>query len=229
MPSTANSRTGFSALSYHFRRGFLTWQREITEISQGTPPTTEESAGIISHALGDHSLTRAFVLTADRPEWVGWLDLHGHLGAVFEDGQLGEVDQMLAAWLARRFVFSSPDELFRVFSQHGGKINSKLWNDLVYFLSDDESQVLAHPQVASRWLHFLINSAPIDGDKTNLFKLAEVSHILGSPGHLLGAFGLITRPGPLMHPNPGFTNSALEGYHNRKLQSGILYPTQICN
>ena len=131
---------------------------------------------------------------------------------------------MLAVWLARRFVFSSPDELFRMFSQHGGKVNSRLWNDLVYFLSDDESQVLAHPQVASRWLHFLMSTAPIDADKTNLFKLAQVSHLLGSRGHLLEAFGLITRPGPLMHPNPGFTNSTLENYHNRKLQNEILNP-----
>ena len=212
-----------SGLATYRRRGYSHWQREISEVAKGIPPTDPEAAAIVEHALGDPPLTRFFVREAERPEWVAWLDANQHLEKLFYHGELEEVDALLATWLARQFIYSHPEQLFSTLARHGGKVNPRFWKIITHHLC--EGQLCQHnPQTFCRWFHFLVSTAPSDVEKSDLLKLAECTSSLGLTVSLLQVYDSMTRPRLRIRPDVVESRNDLDVYYLQKMKDECLMP-----
>ena len=66
----------------------VVWNKEITKLAQGPPPTDENPADLIEYALGDEVDTPFFTKAASDPNSIDWLDERGHVTAIFRDDML---------------------------------------------------------------------------------------------------------------------------------------------
>lgn len=161
---------GVASLARYIRRGILDWRSEISQIAGGTPPVDETSAGIISHALTDPSLTQFFVAAAESPEWIDWLDERSQLSSLFAAGGLDKQHKKLARWLAARFAIEHSDSLFSLIQRHGGYLNPQLWHEI----AGQIGYVAVDSAVLSRWIALLMGDAPSQIGDFILSQLAEV-------------------------------------------------------
>ncbi len=196
-------RTAVAGLADFFRRGILDWQQRIAAIASGYPPIDDESAGIIEHVLTEPVMTRFFVEAAELPEWVEWLARRGHLTDLFQDGELGERDQILVGWLVSRFAVNHDGTLFALMASHGIRMNPTLWKLLCWQMqhtireSPDEA-------VITRWVLCLTSAIPTDADTAALSWLGEACASVGATDSLLQVYEAMTAP--LVHapPRPGW-------------------------
>ena len=164
---------GVSGLADYASRSILDWQREITEIAGKPPPLDEEEIDLIKEALSDESKTRFFTAAAVTVEWVGWLDKHNYLVNLFGTSELSECDGLMGRWLAERFAYSHPDELFLLIGRRYVQPHPKFWDALCrsIALQDDPAYDL---DTLSRWVSLLLATAPAGLEKEHpLFWLGE--------------------------------------------------------
>jgi hypothetical protein len=180
-----------SGLAEFMERGALDWQQTITTIANALPPGDDEDAAIVDHALTDPDLTRFFVQAAVLPQWVEWLDRRGHLDNLFTDNELGERDSIISNWLATRFAAVYSDEFFLTITRHGGRLNSHLWNRLLWSLRDADETAL-DATVLTRWVYFLTNSLPVHIDHLALSRLMSVCGELEAHQSLLQVYDIMT-------------------------------------
>ena len=215
---------GLGGLSNFMQRGVLDWHREISEIARGTPPVDPEMAGKVEHSLGDPLFLRFFVNSADKPEWIQWLHSRHHLKIVVSGDELSEIDAMLANWLARQFLFSHADDLFRLLHEHAGRLNPRFWNYLAYYLCEGD-QYLCHSQTFSRWFLFLMSTAPLETEKSVFLKLAGCCKSLNLVNHLPRIYDAMTAPYPMLRPAAFPTHGQLDIYNWQKLRDECLIPS----
>lgn len=88
---------GIKRLSITISRGFLDWEREISELAQRPPPLRDEESDTIEEALRDEAKTEFFTKHASSPKWISWLEQRKHLGALFDtENALSERDRILS-------------------------------------------------------------------------------------------------------------------------------------
>ena len=215
--------TAVAGLADFLRRGILDWQQRIRSIASGYPPIDDESAGIIEHALTQPVMTRFFVEAAELPEWVEWLARRGHLTSLFQDGELGERDQMLVGWLVSIFAINRDGTLFALIGSHGIRLNPTLWKLLCWQMqhtikeSPDEA-------VITRWVLCLASTIPTDADTAALSWLGEACESVGATDSLLQVYEAMTAP--LVHapPRPGWRNSDISHHYMGELLSERIKP-----
>ena len=122
---------GVRALANDARRGLLDWRHEIIEIARRPPSLDDREAGVIDEALADPTKAQFFTEGATDPEWLEWLDQHGHLAPLFGAGNLDERHALLAGWMAGRFAFEHPELLFLLIARHGMGLSPQIWTRLV--------------------------------------------------------------------------------------------------
>ena len=163
--------TGIQGLAKYATRGILDWQHEITSLAQKPPPLNEEEAGLIKEAFADATKTHFFTDAASSPEWIVWLDRHGHLDGLFGTGEFRDQDTRLAPWLAKQFAFDHADELFLLISRHDMRLHPDFWSELGRVIgSPNETQL---PTVLSRWISLLLATVPVPADHWILCQLGE--------------------------------------------------------
>ncbi len=149
-------------LAEYVSRSILDWQREITELAAKPPPIGDDEIDLIEEALEDPIKTRFFTKSACLPEWIEWLNERQKLGTLFNDGDLGERDKILAEWLAKQFAHDHADELFSLIAQHRMYLNPYFWRELGRKIGLKE-QVPIKKDILSQWISLLITAAPRDG------------------------------------------------------------------
>ena len=143
-----------------FGRGVLDWQREITDLAGRKPALLDgEEADLITEALKDGTKTRFFTDAATSPEWIGWLDKHKYLGALFGSGSLSQQDKMLAGWLAERFAHQHANELFLLIARHATRLHPDFWFTLGRAVASGNDS-LPDTDTFSRWISLLLATAP---------------------------------------------------------------------
>ncbi len=150
---------GVNGLAKNTRRSILDWRREITEIAANPPPLDEEEIDIIDDALRDPVKTRFFTAAAVSIEWVDWLDKRNHLAGLFGTSELSERDGLLVQWLAEKFAYRHPDELFLMIGRRYEQPHPKFWDALCRNVAlRNEPASDAH--TLSRWVSLLLVTAP---------------------------------------------------------------------
>ena len=185
-----------AGLAVQIGRGTLDWQREIAEIASGYPPvgtTDDERAGIIERALSDPVETRFFVESAERPEWIEWLDRRGQLTALFTDGELSQRDQSLLHWLVSHFALSHDSMLFALMGRHVNRLNPVFWQSLSWKMQDC-LQESPDPAVLTRWVLFLASGIPKEASEVALSWVAEACAAVGATDGLLRVYEALTAP-----------------------------------
>ena len=167
--------TGIRGLAKHATRGVLDWQREITALARKPPHLNEEETGLIEEALKDEDATktRFFTDAASSPEWIAWLDRHGHLDGLFGTGEFRDQDTQLALWLAKQFALTHTHagELFLLISRHDMRLHPDFWRELGRTISSPDNA--PPPPVLSRWISLLLATVPAPTDHWILCQLGE--------------------------------------------------------
>jgi hypothetical protein len=154
---------GIHKLADFCRRNVLDWKHEINELAQRLPPIDVEYADMFRHALGDTVLTRFFVESSSRIEWLHWLDENRILAPLFDSGALDERSQLLANWIAERFAVQHAVQVFLLLGRHRLSINPEFWWRLGRQLASNESTELSDDDLA-RWVSLLLHAAPRNWD-----------------------------------------------------------------
>ncbi len=155
-----------SKLATHVQRGMDGWRREISAIAEKHPrDLNEEDEGLIAHALEDETKTRFFTSSAPHPEWIVWLDNHGHLPMLFNSRQLRESDKVLSRWLAG-FVFKRAHSLFVLITNHNSRIHPTFWQHIAETIERYDEPFL-HRKILSRWISLLLSTAPDEGETSD--------------------------------------------------------------
>ena len=163
---------GVHGLANDARRGVLDWRHEITEIARRPPSLDDREAEVIDESLADAAKAHFFAEAAADPEWLEWLEKRGHLAPLFDPGNLGEPHTLLAGWMTDRFAFDRPEALFLLIARHDMRLNPQIWHALVQTLAfrDDPEP---DEETLSRWVSFLLATAPPRGDMYPLLSLAQ--------------------------------------------------------
>ena len=150
-------------LANHVQRGTDGWHREISAVAEKHPrELNEEDEGIIAHALEDGTKARFFTRCASYPEWIVWLDEHGHLPRLFDGEQLRGSDKILSRWLAG-FVFKRAHSLFVLISKHNTRIHPTFWQDIAQMIERHDEPSLDR-KILSGWISLLLSTAPDQGE-----------------------------------------------------------------
>ena len=163
---------GIHRLAEYVRYGVLDWQREITGLAKTVPPFNEEEVDRVRDALRDPIKTRFFTNSASSPDWIAWLDRRKCLDGLFGNAGLSETDSQLAWWLATKFGLQHADELFLLISQHGMHLHPVFWFELVRTIALEKDLPL-DADTLSRWVSFLLATAPPHPDEHALFWLGK--------------------------------------------------------
>ena len=212
-----------SGLADFMERRVLDWQQTITAVAGAHPPVDDESAAIVEHALADPELTRFFIEAATLPQWIDWLDRRGYLDNLFTEGGLNEPNAILSYWLASRFAVARSDELLSTIARHGGRLNSHLWNRLVWSLRNSDETSLDAP-VLEKWVHFLANSLPAQIDHYALSGLIVSCAALGAHQSLLRAYDMLTGSRYQVRPAGAWDTSLNAHIRMEKLWETCLEP-----
>ena len=166
-----------SKLANHVQRGMVGWHREISAIAEKHPhELNEEEKGLIDYALKDKTKTEFFKKSASHPEWIKWLDEHGHLTALFNDGTLSEPDRTLSWWLADRFVYNHANKLFLLIGKHNMCLHPQFWRDIGWKLASDRESSW-DKDILGRWISLLLSTASGNGFTTKV-EYADTSNLL---------------------------------------------------
>ena len=175
---------GVRRLAEVFGRGILDWKREITEIAAKKPPPLDgEGSDLIAEALKDEVKTRFFTEAGPPVEWIGWLDKHNFLNALFGSGTLSQRDGVLAWWLTDRFPHQHSNELFLLIARHATRLHPDFWGRLGRKIFAPNADPLDEKNL-SRWVSLLLATAPVGADE-------EVKDVLGSMGECFAKNGLV--------------------------------------
>ena len=226
----ANDFTGLdevvTGLAHFMRRRLLDWQADITAIASGYPPIgpiDDESAGIMEHALSDPVKTRFFVESAEVPEWIEWLDLRGHLLALFTDGELSQRDQTLVRWLVSRFAIAHDGALFALIERHRGRLNPELWRQLSWQMQNSIPQS-PDAAVMNRWVLYLTSTIPVEADETELLWIAEACASVRATYGLLRVYLALTARLDRAPPRLEWRNSDMFHYVTQEILSECIKP-----
>lgn len=206
-PSAGDHSTlyeGIGALAEKYIRwGALGWKRKINEIAEKGPLLLdEEEEGIISQALSDAAKAPFFTDAASSPRWIDWLEENGHLDGLFEDADLDKPGFRLANWLAGRFAWHHPEQLFFLISRHGTRLNPRFWEKLARRIGQDDRW---DKNTLSRWISLLLSTAPKNPhDTILLWLLGERCIEHGLPDDLVEVFNAITAGGIELYARPDF-------------------------
>ena len=168
-------------------------------------------------------MTRFFVEAAELPEWVEWLARRGHLTDLFQDGELGERDQMLTWWLVSRFALYHDKTLFALIGSHSIRLNPTLWKLLCWQMqhtireSPDEAAI-------TRWVLCLASAIPTGADTAALSWLGEACASVGATDSLLQVYQAMTAPLVQAPPRPGWRSSDMSQYYMEQLLSERIEP-----
>ena len=193
---------GIRKLVEVFGRGFVDWQRAITEIAEKPPTIDEEETGLIEEALKDATKTRFFTDAASSPEWIEWLDKRNHLDALFDQSNLSEREKVLSQWCANEFM-SRPDGLFLLICRHGNRLHPAFWFQLGRNIGLNEQD---HPdnKNLARWISMLLSTVPAtinEGVPVVLQWLSERCVQCGLMDSLLQVFDMMATSRVLLAPS----------------------------
>ena len=142
---------GVKGLAGYRRRGLLEWRREIKLLASKPPPISDEEADIIQNAVSDPEKVRFFTDSAERPEWIEWLDNRGLLNVVFDDTHVSSVATDLSRWLADKFSRENAEQLFLLIARHEMQVSVHFWDELGKSLVKASPQVLSD-NILARWV-----------------------------------------------------------------------------
>jgi hypothetical protein len=163
---------GVQRLADRTTRGALDWQSRLAELGGGAPPTDEEAISEAEQALREVHTTRFLLEVARDPEWLQWLNRRKHLDALFGTADLGELDKLIAGWLAQHFAIEHPEEVFELVAAHGLRMSPALWSSIGRELGLMRDKPLEESAL-KRWATILLASRPDHPDHHVLMWLAE--------------------------------------------------------
>lgn len=181
---------GVRALSNLVHRGALEWQRVVHEIAAASPPVDQETRDELTFALERPENVRFFTETAERTEWIAWLEKRGFLDRLFDNGSLDRRDYQLGAWLVRRFASGDAETLFDLFERHRYRFASGFWSTVRAELCEGNEFVAAGVRKA-QWLSILLEAeSRAAGGGQSLLSLAAYCARERLSRDLLRVFGL---------------------------------------
>ena len=165
-------RDGVGRLADYSRRGALDWQREISELAAMEPRDLgEEDADLLDDALSDLGNVASFTNLAMSPDWIGWLAERKHLDSLFDAGRWEEREEILANWLAERFVHGYSYQLLVLVAPRSERLHPDFWRVLGRVAGSAEK--VLEPELLRRWVTLLLATVPGDPDSWVLGQLAE--------------------------------------------------------
>ena len=191
------------------RRPVSEWRRDVAGIAGILPPVDSETSDMLDHALNDPVLAREFVKEASLPDWIDWMEQHGHLDVLFKDGELGEKGATLAHWIAVRFAKTDSQRLLQLIGRHGASVNPMLWEQIAWALGKDAPGNLDQESLC-RWVHFLTSCIPGNVSTVPLSITVPLGFVaercadLGDLGSLLLLYDAFTARRPLGEPKYGW-------------------------
>ena len=177
---------GVKGLADYKQRGILDWKRRIHELATVPPSLDDEAMDLIADALSDVTRCRFFTDEASDPEWIAWLERHGHLDKLFGDGETDDCDRLLARWLADRFVRHHPGALLRLIARMGGHPRPELWRELLRVVSAPEEAPT--DTTLGSWVSLLLACVPSDASGWDLLDLGVRCADADLTEGLLGVF-----------------------------------------
>ena len=179
---------GVRGLADYATRGVLDWQREITEIARKPPSLGEEEAGVIAEALTDPAKTRFFTASASGSDWIETIDRRRHLEPLFGHDALGPCHRQLARWLAEQISGGNSDTIFRLLARHDMRAHPALWSDFAHAIGSPHNDPQLDKETLSRWISYLLATAPPNPDRHDLLALGERCIKAGLTDNLIAVF-----------------------------------------
>ena len=150
---------GVNGLAKHVTRGTLDWQRVIAAIAENPPSLNREDMDLIDDAISDPERVHFFTSTATHPEWIYWLEIHGHLAGLFQSDELADPQRRLAFWLVETFSSQAPDRLFFLIGRQGMRLNYTFWVTLARKVGQKNSDP-SNEGTFTRWVSLLLQTMP---------------------------------------------------------------------
>lgn len=160
-PSSPHAELGRAVTAWADRAasGAIDTDRQIRDLVAGGVPLDPVDHDHLADALTDASTVQSFVRYATDTSWLEWVSKQPKFQALFDEADLDEIGNTLAAWFAGTFARSHADEALAVVARLGPTINRVLWVELVQSLTwgDDGS---SDGSPISRWLALLLQHRP---------------------------------------------------------------------
>lgn len=128
-------------LAKHLDRDLVDWDAELASVASSGPHAGQEQLESVRIALRKADLTRRFGVHAHGIQWLGWLKESGHLGSLFEDGELTQVDRTLGWWVAMRFTNSDSGSLNDLIEANDGALHPEFWIMLAQYIAGTKEEV----------------------------------------------------------------------------------------
>jgi len=164
---------GIQKLACHMQRSVLDWKREISMLAERQLPSLDiEEIAVMEEALSDITKARFFIRAASSPAWIDWLNERGYLNSLFGTGELSEIDQELAKWLAATFACEHAEKLFFLVSRHETHIHPCFWFELGRVVGIEEESP-PDDETLSQWISLLLATSPPQPLRSVLLWLGE--------------------------------------------------------
>lgn len=138
--------------------GALDYEHRIQTIVSGSTYLSEEDSSFILHAIRHTSYTRFFARYSERIEWLLWAEANNLLKALFQPDSLdGDLFEVLAGWIAEKFLVSETDAVLALIQRQGQQLNPVIWNHIARRLNADTPRM--DPSKLAMVIPILLKSA----------------------------------------------------------------------
>ncbi len=145
----------------HTQANLLDHEERIREIAQGLPPLEPDNEDYLVACLEDVPKLRFFCRSAERPEWLYWLDNNKILESLFDpECKLTKTESLLADWICTRFVCSQSGAVHNLIHKHGQQLNPEFWRRIVGQITHAKER--PEPKVLAAWVAILMRDVPTD-------------------------------------------------------------------
>jgi len=177
---------GIRMFASHYSTGMTEWQSKIKELSLADPGRDPDIGEQALTLLLDPSLARIFSMYTDEPRWLIWLNQREALDALFTANPLTKEQDILARWIAEKFIVQHPSIVIQLLAQHNGKINLTFWCYICRELTHESSCLLDFH--FKRYLFLLLDNIPYGLPHYYVSQLAEQCEKRGNIAGLLQCF-----------------------------------------
>ncbi|KEK22894.1 DUF4020 domain-containing protein [Bacillus gaemokensis] len=151
---------------------YITKRMRIRDIVTVPPSVEQEQLSYVKQSIKKIETLRYFVEFARDYEWVEWLEAEGKLQNLFMITSVyDEVEELLAEWLVKQFLFSHQKELFQLIFKNHSKISPLLWGTICAYLNEMKEPM--EPLLFAKWTLLLLETA-----EKNSGSIEQVSYLL---------------------------------------------------
>ncbi|WP_459502720.1 DUF4020 domain-containing protein [Bacillus sp. C1] len=159
---------------------YITKRMRIRDIVTVPPSVEQEQLSYIKQSVKKIETLRYFIEFARDYEWVEWLEAEGKLQSLFVMSTThSEVDELLAEWLVKQFLFSHQKELFQLIYKNHSKISPLLWRTICTYLNDTKEKI--EPLLFAKWTLLLLETA--ERNSTSIELVSYLLHKCSFPEH----------------------------------------------